>query len=58
MLQIGIFYGSTNGHTRQIAVQLKEKLDAMLLYVEHCVELLAVADYHLDAIILTRLPTP
>lgn len=27
MAQIGLFYGSTNGHTATIAQQIKQKLD-------------------------------
>ena len=49
--QIGIFYGSTDGHTAEIAARLKEMLDDLNPLAEDGVELLDVAEYHLDALL-------
>lgn len=50
-LQIGIVYGSTDGHTAEIAARLKEMLDDLIPLAEDGVELLDVAEYHLDALL-------
>ena len=49
--QIGIVYGSTDGHTGEIAARLKEKLDDLIPQAEDGVELLDVAEFHLDALL-------
>ena len=49
--QIGIVYGSTDGHTAEIAARLKEMLDDLIPLAEDGVELLDVAEYHLDALL-------
>jgi flavodoxin I len=46
---IGLFYGSTDGHTAAVATQLKAKLDALTLPAgAEAVELFDVADYYLE----------
>jgi flavodoxin long chain len=48
---VGIFYGSTDGHTAAAAAQLKQALDALLprrLNGEEAVELFDVAEYYLE----------
>lgn len=49
--QIAIVYGSTDGHTAEIAVRLKEMLDDLIPLVDDGVELLDVAEYHLEALL-------
>jgi flavodoxin I len=47
--RIGLFYGSTDGHTAAAAAQLKAKLDALALATgAAAVELFDVADYYLE----------
>lgn len=49
MSRIGIFYGSTDGHTAAVALRLKEKLDALLAPTgDETIELFDVADYYLE----------
>jgi flavodoxin I len=48
MSRVGLFYGSTDGHTADAAVRLKQKLDALLAAAgAEAVELFDVADYYL-----------
>jgi flavodoxin long chain len=54
---VGIFYGSTDGHTAAAAAQLKQRLDALLPRHplndgEEAVELFDVADYYLEEMLL------
>ena len=49
MPRIGIFYGSTDGHTAAAAAELKTELDAFALPAgEEGVELFDIADYYLE----------
>jgi flavodoxin I len=49
MSLIGLFYGSTDGHTAAIAADLKEKLDSLLAPAGgEAVELFDVAEYYLE----------
>jgi flavodoxin I len=49
VIRIGLFYGSTDGHTAAVAEQLKHKLDALLAAPgTEAVELFDVADYYLE----------
>lgn len=49
MTPIGLFYGSTDGHTAAAAARLKSHLDALLLPTGgEAVELFDVADFYLD----------
>ena len=49
MPRIGIFYGSTDGHTAAAAAELKTLLDALALPAgEAGVELFDIADYYLE----------
>ena len=49
MPRIGIFYGTTDGHTAAAAAELKTQLDAFALPAgEEGVELFDIADYYLD----------
>jgi flavodoxin I len=49
MIRIGLFYGSTDGHTADVAARLKARLDALLPPgSEEAVELFDVADYYLE----------
>ncbi len=48
MTSIGLFYGSTDGHTAAVAARLKQKLDALILPTGPvAVELFDVAEYFL-----------
>jgi flavodoxin I len=47
--RIGIFYGSTDGHTAAAAAELKKELDAFIAPAgEEGVELFDIADYYLE----------
>ena len=47
--RIGLFYGSTDGHTAAVAAQLKTRLDAFALAAGvEAIELFDVADYYLE----------
>lgn len=52
MTRIGIFYGSTDGHTAAVAARLKEQLDALPAGDSEAgkvaVELLDIAEYYLE----------
>lgn len=48
-MRIGLFYGSTDGHTAAVAAQLKTELDGLALSAgAPPVELFDVADYYLE----------
>jgi flavodoxin I len=47
--RIGLFYGSTDGHTAAVAAQLKARLDAFALAAGvEAIELFDIADYYLE----------
>ena len=49
MPRVGIFFGSTDGHTAAAAAELKRELDAFTLPTgEASVELFDIADYYLE----------
>jgi flavodoxin I len=49
VIRIGLFFGSTDGHTAAVATQLKTELDRLALPAGAAsVELFDVADYYLD----------